>query len=299
MNCPVSRFREPLRRALWILVAMAACLTGLAGCRGARTPSLILAGSTSIQPYAEKWAEAYRANHGGEEIFVQGGGSTAGLVAVGSGTAHLGMCSRALKPEEAARFRSLPVARDAIAVVVHPENRLIGLRLEQVRQIFAGKMPNWRAAGGADAELTVITREEGSGTRAAFEELVMGGLELASSALVQDSSGALRQMVSQDPNAIGYMSVGQVDRSVRALTLDGSSPTEADIDAGSYKLVRPFLFVMKGEPGAPAKAFIDWITGPAGQLLTRREGLLPPSKGLTEAYGPVAEAAHAGSGGPR
>ena len=168
------------------------------------------------------------------------------------------------------------MARDGIAIVVHPTMPVNDLVLDQVRAIYAGEIRNWRLVGGRDPPITVITREEGSGTRAAFETLVMGRDRIAASALVQDSTGAVRQMVASDPAAIGYVSIGLVDASIKALRLRGVEPTEANIDSGKYPLVRPFLFVVKAEQQGVAKDFIDWITGPEGRELTRREGLLPP-----------------------
>ena len=100
--------------------------------------------------------------------------------------------------------------------------------------------------------------------------------KIFSSALVQDSTGAVRQMVSSNPGAIGYISLGLVDSSVKPVQLDGVDPTDANIDAGKYPLVRPFLFVTKGEPTGSAKEFVDWVRGPEGQVITRKEGLLPP-----------------------
>jgi phosphate transport system substrate-binding protein len=123
----------------------------------------------------------------------------------------------------------------------------------------------------------VITREEGSGTRAAFEASVMRQERIAASALVQDSTGAVRQMVASDPAAVGYVSLGFVDSSVKALELHGVAPTEANIDGHRYPLVRPFLFILApAQTSSVARDFIDWITGPEGRSLTRREGLLAP-----------------------
>jgi phosphate transport system substrate-binding protein len=185
------------------------------------------------------------------------------------------MSSRPLTPDEAGRVTGIPVARDGIAIVVHPTMQVDDLGLDQVRAIYAGEIRNWKVVGGRDSPITVITREEGSGTRAAFETLVMGPRRIVASALVQDSTGAVRQMVASDPAAIGYVSIGLVDASIRALKLRGVEPTEANIDSGKYSLVRPFLFVVKAEQQGVAKDFIDWITGPEGRELTRREGLLP------------------------
>ena len=244
-------------------------------CRRA-TPGLTLAGSTSLQPYAEAWADAYQAVQPDVLIHVQGGGSTSGVQAATSGAAQIGMSSRPLTQSEAQRVTGIAVARDAIALVAHPSRSANDLALEQIRDIYAGEIKNWKQIDGQDAPITVITREEGSGTRAAFEALVMGGKRIAASALVQDSTGAVRQMVASDPAAIGYVSTGLLDHSVKALTLGGISPSEANIDAGKYPLVRPFLFVVPSPPQTIATDFIAWIMGPEGRALTRREGLLPP-----------------------
>ena len=247
-----------------------------ASCARADARGLTLAGSTSVQPFAEKWADAFRASRPGTSIHVQGGGSTAGVQAALSGAAQIGMSSRALTPDESARVRAIPIARDGMAVVVHPTNPLNDLSLDQVRDIYSGSYRTWRQLGGPNARITVITREEGSGTRAAFEQLVMGGRWIANSALVQDSTGAVRQMVASDPAAVGYVSLGLVDASVKALALHGIVASEANINADRYPLVRPFLFIVTGQPHGTARDFIDWIVGPEGRELTRREGLLPP-----------------------
>jgi phosphate transport system substrate-binding protein len=260
------------RCAVW---AAALALVAQGACRRASKLDLTLAGSTSVQPFAERWAEVY-GERSGLTLHVQGGGSTAGVQAVLSGTAQVGMSSRALTPVEATRVHAIVVGRDGIALVVHPQNRVDDLTLDQLRGIYSGKIERWKELGGADARITVITREEGSGTQAAFAELVMDGERFAASALVQDSTGAVRQLVASDPAAIGYISMGLVDASVRAVSLSGAAPGASAIDAGRYPLVRPFLFVLLGEPTGAARDLIDWIKGPEGQALARREGLLPP-----------------------
>jgi phosphate transport system substrate-binding protein len=263
----------PLASALRVLAASGLLLA----CGGGATKQgLTLAGSTSLQPFAEKWAEAYQPEQPDIPIQVQGGGSTAGVQAAISGAAQIGMSSRPLTAAEASQVDAIPVARDGIAIVVHPTLAVADLRLDQVRAIYAGEIKNWRQLNGRDLPITVITREEGSGTRAAFETLVMAERRIAASALVQDSTGAVRQMVASDPAAIGYVSIGLVDASIKALRLSGVEATEANIDAGKYPLVRPFLFVVAARQQAASKDFIAWITGPAGRALSRREGLLPP-----------------------
>lgn len=270
------RVPDRLGKGQGALVSWAcAAVLGVA-CGRAPRAELTLAGSTSLQPFAEKWAEAYSAGHADIAIHVQGGGSTAGVQAAISGAAQIGMSSRRLTADEAAQVRAIAVARDGIAVIVHPAQTPSDLTLDQVRAIYAGELGNWQRLGGLDLPITLITREEGSGTRAAFEALVMGQQRIAARALVQDSTGAVRQMVASDPAAVGYISIGCVDDSVKALKLQGAEASEAEIDRGRYPLVRPFLFVTAAEPRDAAKDFIDWITGPAGRELSRREGLLPP-----------------------
>jgi phosphate transport system substrate-binding protein len=254
---------------------MLACLVAVVACaRGPR--ALTLAGSTSLQPYAEHWADAFNVHRPDLPMHIQGGGSTAGVQAAISGAAQIGMSSRRLTSAEATRVVAIPVARDGLAIVVHPTNPVANLTLGQAAAIYAGTVRSWRALGGPALPITVITREEGSGTRAAFEELVMHGRRIAASALVQDSTGAVRQMVASDPAAVGYVSLGFVDASIRAVSLDGVGASEADIDAGRYPLVRPFIFVVPRETAPAARAFIEWVRGPEGRSITRREGLLPP-----------------------
>lgn len=259
--------------------AAVAALMGWA-CARPLSPELTLSGSTSLQPLAEKWAEAYSARHPGLTIAVQGGGSTAGVQAAISGAAQIGMVSRALTRSERATVRGVTVARDGIALIVHPSNPLSDVTLDQARDLYAGRIGSWAALRAERLAVTLITREEGSGTRAAFEALVMRGARIAAGALVQDSTGAVRQMVGGDPAAIGYISLGLVDSSVKALRLEGVAPVEANIDRATYPLTRPFLFALRGRSGPEVSSFIAWINGPDGEALTRHEGFLPAPEGI-------------------
>jgi phosphate transport system substrate-binding protein len=272
----------PSRRpsVCWLLIAGAVCG---GGCERRTGKHLTLAGSTSVQPVAEKWAGAYERRHPAVAVTVQGGGSTAGVRAALSGAAQIGLSSRALTTHESRQLRSVVVARDGIALVVHATNPVSGLSRQQVERIYVGSLRSWSSVGGRDLRVTAITREEGSGTRAAFESLVMSKSRIAGSTLVQDSSGAVRQMVSNDPGAIGYISIGLVDPSVKALRLDGAAPTEAAIDAGQYPLIRPFLFLWSPAKSQQSAGFVAWVTGPEGRALARSEGLLPPREDANHA----------------
>ena len=250
----------------------------LSGCSKKPEAGMIVAGSTSVQPYAEVLAEEYMLLHPGAEIDIQGGGSAAGITAAQSGTADIGMSSRALKADEAGLW-FVVIAKDGLAVVVNPKNPIANLTLNQVRDIYTNTLTNWSQLGGANANIHVITREEGSGTRDAFVSLVMGKSEITPKAIVQDSNGAVRQLVADDPNAIGYISLGLVNERVKGLKLGGIEASKANVENGTYKLSRPFLFICKSEPTGAAKEFIDFVLSPQGQQILDNEGLIPLSVG--------------------
>lgn len=236
--------------------------------------AVTLAGSTSVQPFAERWAEEYPSGN----VDVQSGGSTAGIRAVHDGTADIGMSSRTLHPAEENGLVTTVVARDGIAVILHAGNSVRGLSLAQLRDIYAGTIRNWREVGGVDDPITVITREDGSGTRDTFQSVVMGpdGV-IRSDALVTAFSGGLRKMVAEDRRAIGYVTFSQLDERVHALAIDGVLPSERSIADGSYRLQRPFLFLTRGAPNPAVSAFLAFVRSPAGQAIAREEGLAPAS----------------------
>jgi phosphate transport system substrate-binding protein len=268
------------RRTAPLIIALIMTLLplGLAsGCRRSGTAAngraITVAGSTSVQPFAEILAEDYFKEKG-YAVDVQGGGSSAGSRAALDGVADIGSLSRELKKEEASLTGHV-IALDAIAIVVHPTNQLSGLSLAQIKDIFTGRITDWSQLGGTPGRITVISREEGSGTRGAFDELVMGKNELTQRALVQDSNGSVKETVAQDERAIGYISLGIVDARVRAVAVDGVPASLATAASKQYRLVRPFIFATKGEPIGHVKEFIDYVLGPTGQRILSEEGLVP------------------------
>lgn len=236
--------------------------------------SLTAVGSTSVQPFAEILAEEFMKLHPQEKIFVQGGGSSAGIQAVLSGACPLGMSSRNLTSAEKGLL-AVPIAYDAIAVIVHRQNRLTNLTKRQIQKIFSGQIKNWQELGWENRPITLVSREEGSGTREAFQHLIMEDKEISLAALVQDSNGAIRQVVGDDPQAIGYISLGLLNEKVKALQIDNVEPNLENIRNQRYKIVRPFLFVLKKEPSGVIKDFINFILSPAGQKILAKEGLMP------------------------
>ncbi|MCX7770820.1 MAG: phosphate ABC transporter substrate-binding protein [Proteobacteria bacterium] len=233
-----------------------------------------IAGSTSVMPFTEKLAEYFMVGHPEYIVNVQSGGSTAGIQACINGTVHIGMSSRELKEDEKV-LNEIVICYDGIAIIVNPKNPINDLTLEQVRNIFSGKVKNWKDLGWINRRIDAVTREEGSGTRGAFEELVMHKVHIDDGIMVQDSNGSVKEVVATDPYAIGYVSLGMVDKKVKALKIDGVEPSIENIKQKKYKVVRPFLYLTKGKPEADAQVFIDFVLSKEGQGILKKEGLVP------------------------
>jgi len=243
------------------------------------TGELSVVGSTTVQPLAELLAAGFEGLHPDLTIVVQGGGSSVGVTSASDGTADIGMASREIKPSEldaCPELRVHVIARDGIAIVTDPGTDVTGLTLDQVRGIFAGEITNWSGVGGADQVITVVSREEGSGTRAAFEELVMGEeAVITGDAILQPSNGAVRTTVSITPGAIAFLSFGYLDETTAPIAVDGALPTEENAADGSYRIVRPLNMLTLGEPRGAVAAWLEFILGPDGQAIVAEEGYLP------------------------
>lgn len=233
-----------------------------------------LAGSTAFQPFAEKLAEQYLAANPGLHINVQGGGSAVGVQSALVGSADIGMADLLELPKEAKDLTATIVARDGIAIVVNPKNPITTLTSDQARDIFSGKIANWKDVGGQDTTIRVISREDGSGTRRSFDKLVLGNDKLTSSALFQNSNGTIREAVASDPSSIGYLSTGLVDKKIKAILYNGVQPTNEMVKNGKYPLSRPVYFLTRGELKPQTKAFIDYVLSPASQKELEKEGLI-------------------------
>jgi len=206
-------------------------------------------------------------------IDVQGGGSTAGIQAIMNNTVSIGMSSRDLDDKEK-MLNTITICHDGIAIIVNPQNPVRSLTLQQIRDIFSGKIRDWKELGGIDREVDAVTREEGSGTRSAFEELVMKGKAIDDSIMVQDSNGSVKEVVATDPYAMGYISLGLVDQKVRSVIVDDVAPSIKNIKTGRYKIVRPFLYVTNGELDPYAKEFVNFVLSKDGQNILIKEGLV-------------------------
>jgi phosphate transport system substrate-binding protein len=241
--------------------------------RNAGKQTITIAGSTSVMPFTEKLAEHFMIDSKDITIDVQGGGSTAGVQATINRTVDIGMSSRDLKDDEKV-LNKIVVCHDGIAVVVHKDNPVRALTLDQIRGIFSGSIANWRQLGWVNRKIDAVSREEGSGTRGAFEELVMKNKEIDDATMVQDSNGSVKEVVATDPYAIGYISMGLVDEKVKPVSINGIRPSIAAIRAGKYKIVRPFLYLTNGEPNKRANKFIAYVLSRDGQRILKNEGLV-------------------------
>lgn len=240
--------------------------------------NLKLAGSTSVQPLAEELAMRFMELNRDVKIDVAGGGSGAGVESASNGAADIGMASRAVKESELQAnpdLNPIVLCQDGIAVVVNPANEVADLTLEQVKGIFTGEITNWKDLGGADAAITVINREEGSGTRGAFSEIALDEEPFIETAAIQNSTGAVKTAVSADANAIGYISMGSMSADVKALKVNGVEATTDNAKNGTYPIARPFNFIVKGEAEGLTKAFIDWVLDTEAQEIVAREGFIP------------------------
>lgn len=243
------------------------------GCGKGKHP-ITAAGSTAFQPFAEKLADQYMQAHPDTNITIQGGGSAVGIQSALSGAAQIGMADLVILPPEAKSLTSVVVARDGIALIVNLKNKINNLTLQQIQDIYNGKIKNWKEIGGNDHHITVISREAGSGTRSSYETIVKN-ISLTKEAIIQDSNGTVRETVINDVNAIGYLSHGLVNEKIKPITVNGISCTTENIIKGKYILVRPIYLLTRGAPKDKIKDFIDYILSSQGQETIKSNGLIP------------------------
>ena len=256
---------------LWLLTACGAPL------ESHEPVYLRIAGSTSMQPLMENLGQAYTEQQEYVTVDVQGGGSRLGIALARENRMDIGTTSR--KPtagEEkdpemgAKRLWWTAIAQDGIALVVHPQNAVGGLTLPQARDIFFGRVLDWEEIGGIPGEIVVVSREDGSGTRQVFEEMVMEEKRVTLTAIVMPSSEAVVEYVARHPTAIGYVSMGYLSPQVKALAVEGMSPTPEDIQSGGYPLTRPLYLLTGQEPAGEVKSFIEFALSPAGQAVVEQ-----------------------------
>ena len=219
-------------------------------------------GSTSMEKVIGALSESYMAANKDVTVNYNPTGSGAGITAVQEGTCDIGLSSRALKDEEkAAGLQETVLAYDGIAIIVHPDNPVSDLTLEQIAQLYTGEITNWKDVGGNDAQVVLIGREAASGTRDGFESIT-GTKDKCQYRQELTSTGDVITTVAQNPDAIGYASLAAIKDSVKALSVDGVTPSETTVKDGSYQVQRPFVLVtVEGKAlSAAAQSFFDYAT---------------------------------------
>ena len=268
-------------------VCLAVLLTVLAACSNEEGTAdtqtggslVTISGSTSVGPLAEKLAMKYQEQND-VKIEVNQIGSSAGITNAINGVSQIGMSSRDLKQEEKdSDLQELIIAYDGIVVVTHPSNPVKNLTMEQVKQIFTGEVTNWKEVGGKDMEIVVVSREDGSGSRDAFQEIV--GYEsgqLIKNAIVASGNGNIKTTVAMNKHAIGFISFEYIDETISPMAINGVAAKAENVLEGQYELSRPFLFVYKEDVPEAAKQFMEFILTPEGQEIVESAGAIPLTK---------------------
>lgn len=239
--------------------------------------TLDIAGGTAHIPVMKLAARAIMEQYPDIRVTVAGGGSGVGVQKVGEGLVQIGNTGRALKETEVTKYGlvTFPFAIDGVAVAVNPANGVNGLTKAQVKDVFAGRVANWKELGGVDAPITLYVREDGSGTRETFEERALDKGSSAPSANVVNSNGAMKTALAQDKNAIGYVGIGHLDESGKGLSIDGMVPSQEAAADGSYTVTRLLYMNTKGEPEGLTKLFVDYIYSPDGKEYISQSGYIP------------------------
>jgi phosphate transport system substrate-binding protein len=273
--------------ALVLAVAIAGCgpdetpgpgtLTGALAPFGSLQGNLDIAGGTAHIPVMNEAAKRIMTANGKIRITVAGGGSGVGIQKVGEGLVHIGNAGRPVSDAENEKYglKSFAFAVDGVTVIVHPENPVRDLTQQQVQDIFAGKLTRWSQVGGPDARINLYGRDEASGTRKVFWKTALEKGTVAKSANVVPSNGAMKTAVSNDPHAIGYMSIGHVDEKVAAVALDGVAPTQANARTDTFPVTRKLYMNTKGEPEGLTRAFIDYVLSEEGAAIVEAAGYIP------------------------
>ena len=267
-----------MKKIISLALAAMLMLAALAGCsKDTAGGTVSTDGSTSMEKVIGALGEAFEQNNEGVSFTYNPTGSGSGITAVSEGRCDIGLASRALSDDEkASGLTETVLALDGIAVIVNPENPVSDLSLETVAKIYKGEITNWKEVGGNDAEIVLIGREAGSGTRDGFES-VTDTEDACQYRQELTSTGDVITAVSGNPNAIGYASLASVKDSVKALSVGGVSPSEDSVRGGSYAVQRPFILVTKtdGELSETAQAFFDFAVSADANDIISAAGAVP------------------------
>ena len=244
--------------------------------------SIVIKGSTTVLPIAQAALEAYMKVHPGVNISLSGGGSGDGIKALIDKSTDIATSSREIKAKEVELAKSKgvnPVAHsvaiDALTPIVHPKNWINGLTIDQLSQIYQGKIKNWKEVGGDDLQIVVVSRDSSSGTFESWGHLVLNNAKVTQKAQMQASSGAVVQAVSKNRYAISYVGIGYLNKSVKALTVNGVPASAKTALSKEYPVARPLYMYTNGQPTGETANFIQFVLSSAGQKLVAKEGFVP------------------------
>lgn len=244
--------------------------------------SISVSGSTSVAHVMEVLAENY-SNVSNKAVEVQSTGSSAGIRAAKDGTSMIGMSSRNIAASEKnTNIEEIVIARDGIAIALNNNNKVDNLTQAQIAKIYRGEITNWQDVGGENGPIVVVTRENASGTRGAFEDIMalkreVNGMKVSAispRAQVANGNGMIKTIVANNPYAIGFVSLGSVDSSLRAVKVNGIEATRANIATGQYSIARPFIVLMKNDVASNARDFVNYILSADGQAIIANEGYI-------------------------
>lgn len=242
---------------------------------------IVVEGSTTVLPIAQKAAEVFMNNNPGSDISVRGGGSGVGIASLIDGACDIADSSRPIKEAELDKAvtngRSLKanvIAMDGLCVIAHPSNGIATLSKKEIKDIYTGRISNWKDVGGSDQKIVVVSRDSSSGTFEAFGELVLKGEKVRPDALLQASNQAVASTISRTAGGIGYVGLGYLSSAVKAIDVDGVKASKETVLTGKYSIGRPLFMYTNGVPAGLAKQFIDFILSPGGQKLVEGEGFV-------------------------
>lgn len=246
--------------------------------------NVVIKGSTTVLPIAQVALESYMKAHPGVNISLSGGGSGEGIKALLDKSTDIATSSREIKDKEVSQAKDKGVnptahivAIDAIVPIVHPKNKVKDLTIDQLSQIYQGKIKNWKEVGGDDLQIVVVSRDSSSGTFESWAELVLNKAKVTPKAQLQASSGAIVQAISKNRYAVGYIGIGYLNKTVKGLTVGGIQATAQTALSKEYPIARPLYMYTNGQPQGETASYIKFILSPAGQKLVAKEGFVPIS----------------------
>jgi len=261
------------------LVTLAALVVGFAiPCYAEK---VVMEGSTTVLPIAQKAAEVFMQKNSGADISVRGGGSGVGIASLIDGTCDIGNSSRPIKDTELDKavtngkdIKAHVIAMDGICVIVNINNSVKALSKKQIKDIYTGSVSNWSEVGGGNEKIVVLSRDSSSGTFEAFGTLALDGAKVRSNALMQASNQAIASTVARTPGAIGYVGLGYLSSEVKAVSVNGVMPSKETVLTNAYILGRPLFMYTNGSPKGMVKDILDFIKSQEGQKLVEEEGFV-------------------------